>query len=212
MTIGIVEDHELYLEGICLLLEKNGIQIGFTASNGHSTLDKLKTIVPDVLICDIHLPDMEPEALLGKIREMHPQLPVLYLTLMRGTRHLHKLLRQTIQGYVLKNAPVQVLLEALETIYKGGTYFSKEIGSLTDSDEFRNTVTIPENRVETILSKREIEILQLICRENTNQQIAEQLFLSVGTVDTHRKNIIHKLGVNNTVGLVRYAYKQGLID
>jgi DNA-binding NarL/FixJ family response regulator len=212
MTIGIVEDHELYLEGICLLLEKHGIHIAFTASNGQSTLEKLKTHAPDVLICDIHLPDLEPETLLMKIRDMHPQLPVLYLTLMRGTRHLHKLLRQSIQGYVLKNAPVQVLLEALDTIHKGGTYFSKEIGNLTDTDEFRNTVTVPENKVETILTKREIEILQLICRENTNQQIAEQLFLSVGTVDTHRKNIIQKLGVNNTVGLVRYAYKQGLID
>jgi two-component system, NarL family, response regulator NreC len=212
MTIGIVEDHELYLEGICLLLEKHGIHIAFTASNGQSALEKLQAHIPDVLICDIHLPDLEPETLLTKIRDMHPQLPVLYLTLMRGTRHLHKLLRQSIQGYVLKNAPVQVLLDALETIYKGGNYFSKEIGNLTDSDEFRNTVTVPENKVETILTKREIEILQLICREHTNQQIAEQLFLSVGTVDTHRKNIIQKLGVNNTVGLVRYAYKQGLID
>lgn len=212
MTIGIVEDHELYLEGICLLLEKHGIQIAFTASNGQSALEKLQAHIPDVLICDIHLPDLEPETLLAKIRDMQPQLPVLYLTLMRGTRHLHKLLRQSIQGYVLKNAPVQVLLDALETIYNGGNYFSKEIGNLTDSDEFRNTVTVPENKVETILTKREIEILQLICREHTNQQIAEQLFLSVGTVDTHRKNIIQKLGVNNTVGLVRYAYKQGLID
>jgi DNA-binding NarL/FixJ family response regulator len=105
-----------------------------------------------------------------------------------------------------------MLMEALETIHAGGTYFSKEVGQLTDSDEFRNTVTIPESNVETILTKREIEILQLICREMSNQQIAEQLFLSVGTVDTHRKNIIQKLGVNNTVGLVRYAFRQGLID
>mgnify|MGYP001160187792 CR=1 FL=1 len=212
MTVGIVEDHELYLEGLGLLLERQGIQIVFTAPNGQEALQKLRETVPDILVCDIHLPDMEPEALLSAIRGIHPNLPVLYLTLMRGTRHLHKLLRQSIQGYVLKNAPLTMLMEALETIHAGGTYFSKDVGQLTDSDEFRNTVTIPESKVETILTKREIEILQLICREMSNQQIAEQLFLSVGTVDTHRKNIIQKLGVNNTVGLVRYAFRQGLID
>ncbi len=212
MTIGIVEDHELYLEGLGLLLEKQGVHILFTASNGHIALENLGKFCPDVLICDIHLPDMEPEMLLKQIRAMHPTLPVLYLTLMRGTRHLQKLLRQSIQGYVLKNAPVQTLMEALETLHRGETFFSKELGQLTESDEFRNTVTVPENKVETILTKREIEILQLICREQSNQQIARQLFLSVGTVDTHRKNIIQKLGVNNTVGLVRYAIKQGLID
>jgi len=212
MTIGIVEDHELYLEGLSLLLEKQGITILFTAPNGRLALENLEHFRPDVLICDIHLPDLEPEILLKQIRERQPEIPVLYLTLMRGTRHLHKLLRQSIQGYVLKNAPLQMLMEAIETIHAGGTYFSKELGQLTDSDEFRNTVTIPESKVETILTKREIEILQLICREMSNQQIAEQLFLSVGTVDTHRKNIIQKLGVNNTVGLVRYAFRQGLID
>lgn len=212
MTIGIVEDHELYLEGLSLLLEKQGISILFTAQNGQVALENLQKGSPDVLVCDIHLPDMEPEALLKAIREMHPDLPIIYLTLMRGTRHLQKLLRQSIQGYVLKNAPVQMLLEALQTVNAGGTFFSKEVGQLTDSDEFRNTVTIPANKVDTILTKREIEILQLICREHSNQEIAEQLFLSVGTVDTHRKNIIQKLGVNNTVGLVRYAFKNGLID
>lgn len=212
MTIGIVEDHELYLEGLGLLLEKHGIKIVFTAQTAILALQKLSVTEPDILICDIHLPDMEPELLLAGIREMKPKLPVLYLTLMRGTRHLHRLLRQSIQGYVLKNAPVEVLLQALETINKGGTYFSKDIGTITDSDEFRNTVTVPENRVDTILTKREIEILKLICAAHSNQQIAELLFLSVGTVDTHRKNILQKLGVNNTVGLVRYAFKNGLID
>lgn len=212
MTIGIVEDHELYLEGLRLLLEKEGLQILFTTPNGHGALGFLSNACPDVLICDIHLPDIGPEELLKKIRQMHPNLPVLYLTLMRGTRHLQKLLRQSIQGYVLKNAPIQTLLDALNTLAEGGTYFSKEVGQLTDSDEFRNTITVPVDRVDTILTKREIEILQLICRELSNQQIAQELFLSVGTVDTHRKNIIQKLGVNNTVGLVRYAFKQGLID
>lgn len=212
MTIGIVEDHELYLEGIKLLLQQQGHQICFAANSGKALLELLPVNLPQILLCDVNLPDMEPEDLLSAIRQIYPAMPIIYLTLMRGSRHLKKLLRQDIQGYVLKNAPVAELELALQTVAAGGKYFSKDAGSLTDSDEYRNTVTVEARQISRILTEREMEILQLICREMSNQQIAQKLFLSVGTVDTHRKNIILKLGVNNTVGLVRYAFKNGLID
>lgn len=212
MTIGIVEDHELYLEGIKLLLQKQGHQIVFAANSGNALLQILPTAQPDVLLCDVNLPDMPPEDLLAAIRQIYPDMLVIYLTLMRGSRLLKKLLKQDIQGYVLKNAPLEELELALQTVFSGGKYFSKDVGSLTDSDDYRNTVIINEHKVNHILTEREREILQMICQEMSNQQIAQKLFLSVGTVDTHRKNIILKLGVNNTVGLVRYAFKNGLID
>lgn len=212
MTIGIVEDHELYLEGLRLLLQQQGHHICFAAQSGKALLEVLPVSVPQILLCDVNLPDVEPEDLLTAIRQKYPALPIVYLTLMRGSRHLKKLLRQDIQGYVLKNAPVAELELALQTVLAGGKYFSKDVGSLTDSDEYRNTVTIEAQQISRILTEREMEILQLICREMSNQQIAQKLFLSVGTVDTHRKNIIQKLGVTNTVGLVRYALKSGLIS
>lgn len=211
MTIGIVEDHELYLEGIKLLLQQQGHQICFAANSGKSLLALLLVNQPQVLLCDIHLPDIDPEDLLTAIRQLYPNLPIVYLTLMRGSRYLKKLLKQDIQGYVLKNAPVAELELALQTVLAGGKYFSKDVGLLTESDEYRNTVTLEAQQINRILTEREKEILQLICQEMSNQQIAQKLFLSVGTVDTHRKNIIQKLGVTNTVGLVRYAIKSGLI-
>lgn len=212
MTIGIVEDHELYLEGLRLLLQQQGHHICFAAQSGKALLEVLPVSVPQILLCDVNLPDADPEDLLTTIRQLYPALPVVYLTLMRGSRYLKKLLKQDIQGYVLKNAPVAELELALQTVLAGGKYFSKDVGSLTDSDEYRNTVTIEAQQISRILTEREMEILQLICREMSNQQIAQKLFLSVGTVDTHRKNIIQKLGVTNTVGLVRYALKSGLIS
>lgn len=212
MTIGLVDDHELYLEGLRLLLEQVGHQVIFSMPDGASLLSALEKEQPDVLLCDIHLPDIQPEQLLIRIRSAYPALPVVYLTLMRGTRHLKKLQRHGIQGYLLKNAPIAELQEALGAVSAGKSYYSKDIQQTAEGDDYRQTIIVDENRVEDILTKREIEILQFICREMSNQQIANQLFLSVGTVDTHRKNIIQKLGVSNTVGLVRYALKHGIID
>jgi len=121
------------------------------------------------------------------------------------------LLRHQVQGYILKNATVEELLTALRQVAAGNTYFSKEIDVLGNND-FRSTLTLEEKKIQDILSKREIEILRLICKEFSNNEMAEKLFLSVSTIETHRKNIIAKLGVNNTVGLVRFALKNNLIE
>jgi DNA-binding NarL/FixJ family response regulator len=112
----------------------------------------------------------------------------------------------------LKNTNIAELTKALETVAEGNKYFSKEINILDTNQDFRNTVTIEDKKVDEILSKREIEVLTLICKEYSNSEIAKKLFLSVSTVETHRKNLIAKLGVNNTVGLVKFALKNKLID
>jgi two-component system response regulator NreC len=212
IKVFIVEDHEMYMEGLSLLLKKQpDIDVAGTASNGASLLEKLPVTEADILLLDVHLPDINEEELIKKIRIARPSQKIIYLTLMRGTRYIHKLIRHNIQGYVLKNAPFEELLSTIREVYNGGTYFSKEIDILSE-DDFRATLTLEERKVGEILSKREIEILTLICKEFSNNEIAEKLFLSVSTIETHRKNIIAKLGVNNTVGLVRFALKNKLIE
>ncbi len=141
-----------------------------------------------------------------------PDLKVIYLTLMRGTRYLHRLMKHNIQGYILKNTPIGELIEAIQKVQDGGTYFSKDINIGDDLADFRSTITIEDKRIDDILSKREVEVLKLICRELSNAEIAGKLYLSVSTVETHRKNLIAKLGVNNTVGLVKFALRHKLID
>lgn len=214
VKVFITDDHELYLEGLVLLLNKQeGIQVIGSALTGTSLLEQLPRHEDiDILLLDVNLPDIGEEELLKKIREMKPGIKILYLTIMRGTRYIHRLVKHNIQGYLLKNSGITELRKALLEIAGGGQYFSPEINILDAEQDFRSTITIEDKKIDEILSKREIEVLKLICKEYSNSDIAEKLFLSISTVETHRKNLIAKLGVNNTVGLVKFALKNKLIE
>ena len=213
IRVFITDDHEMYLEGLALLLgRQEGIEVVGTAASAKSLLTQVQGMETDVLLLDVNLPDMAEEELLVQIRAIRPELKVLYLTLLRGTRYIHKLTRHHIQGYVLKNASLAELLDALRAVHAGDTYFSRDINIADRDEDFRNTITIEDKQIDEILSRRELEVLKLICKEYSNADIADKLFLSVSTVETHRKNLIAKLGVNNTVGLVKFALRNKLID
>jgi DNA-binding NarL/FixJ family response regulator len=212
IKIVVVDDHEIFLKGICkLLTEFIEIEILDTFADGEKLLLSPLLKNADLILLDLQLPDYEPEILLGKLREAHPHLPILYLTMMRGSRLLHKLEKLSIQGYILKDSPVVELVEAIRKVAAGGEYFSGEITELQKLQQ-KNTTTVPENKLNHLLSKREYEILILICKELSSAEIGEKLFLSTGTVDTHRRNILVKCGVNNTVGLVKFAFQNGLLN
>ena len=214
IRVFITDDHEIYLEGLALLLSKQeGIEVAGTATSGKELLACVqKGLNADILLLDVYLPDMPEEEIVQQIRAVHPGLRIVYLTLLRGTRYVHKLTKYNIQGYILKNASIDELLSALRSVHDGGSYFSKDINIGERVEDFRNTITIEDRQIDEILSRRELEVLRLICKEYSNAEIAEQLFLSVSTVETHRKNLIAKLGVNNTVGLVKFALRNNLTD
>ncbi|MFM9910086.1 MAG: response regulator [Chitinophagaceae bacterium] len=213
IKIFVTDDHELYLEGLCLLLEKqDDITVIGSSLTAQELLVNLTNLDIDVLLLDVHLPDIEEAELLQEIRRLKPSSKVLYLTMMRGTRYVHKLMKYGVQGYLLKSAGIDELLMAIKAVASGATYYSKEINITGMDGDFRSTITIDDKHINEILSKREIEILKFICKEYSNAAIAEKLFLSVSTVETHRKNLIAKLGVNNTVGLVKFAIKNNLIE
>jgi two-component system response regulator NreC len=213
IKVYIVEDHEMYLEGLSLLLSREpGIQVSGTSKTGLSFLEKLPSLNDDLFLLDLHLPDIEPEDFIQKVREIKPNNKIILLTLMRGTRYIHKLMKHNIQGYILKSAPVEQLLAAIRKVHDNGTFFTDEIDIRVKDDDVRNTVIIDGKRIDEILTRRELEIMKLVCKEYSNAEIAEKLFLSIGTVETHRKRIIAKLGVNNTVGLVKFAIRNGLVD
>src|SRR5689334_20022657 len=213
LKLFVTDDHEIYLEGLELLLNKQkGIRVVGSSLTAKALLESLPTVDVDILLLDVHLPDMPEDELLKKVRNIKPDVKVLYLTLLRGTRYVHKLSKYDVQGYLLKNASTDELVTAIRSVGEGKKYFSKEINILQNDNDFREAITIEDRRVNEILSKREIEILKLICKEYSNSEIAKKLFLSVSTVETHRKNLIAKLGVNNTVGLVKFAFKNKLIE
>jgi two-component system response regulator NreC len=214
IRVFITDDHEIYLEGLALLLNKQeGIEVTGTATSGKELLGCVqKGLDADILLLDVYLPDMPEEEIVQQIRSAYPDLRIVYLTLLRGTRYVHKLAKYNIQGYILKNASLDELLVALRSVHDGGRYFSKDIHIGDRDEDFRNTITIEDRQIDEILSRRELEVLRLICKEYSNAEIAEKLFLSVSTVETHRKNLIAKLGVNNTVGLVKFALRNNLTD
>ena len=213
VRVFITDDHEIYLEGLSLLLGKqDDIEVIGIASSGRQLLAEIEKLQADILLLDVYLPDIGEEELLQQIRALRPDLKIIYLTLLRGTRYIHKLTKHSIQGYVLKNASLDELLTALRTVGDGGSYFSKDVHIGDRDEDFRHTITIEDKQIDEILSRRELEVLRLICKEYSNAEIAEKLFLSVSTVETHRKNLIAKLGVNNTVGLVKFALRHKLID
>lgn len=213
IKVIVTDDHELYLEGLCLLLNKQeGIEVVGQCSTGNELIQKLSQTIPDILLLDLNLPDTEDEILLQTLRKQFPALKIIYLTMMRGTRYLHKLQKYGIQGYLLKTAGVNELRLAIETVASGQEFYSKDVNIQDNQNDFRSTITVGDRQLNQILSKRELEVLKYICLEYSNSDIAAKLFLSVSTVETHRKNLIGKLGVNNTVGLVKFALKNGIID
>jgi two-component system response regulator NreC len=213
IKVYITEDHEMYLEGLTLLLSRqNDISVVGSSKFGQALISELPKLEIDILLLDVQLPDAEPEELIQQIRTIKPSLKIIYLTLMRGTRFIHRLMKFDIQGYILKSAPFEELLQAIETVATGGTFYSKDVDITVKDDDHRQTLIVDDKKIDEILTKREIEILKLVCKEYSNSEIAEKLFLSVGTVETHRKNLIAKLGVNNTVGLVKYALRNNLIE
>ena len=208
----LTDDHEIFTKGLEKVLSAHPyFQVIAACHSGADLLSQLPGLSADILLLDIQLPDYEPETLLQQIRHLKPQLPILYLTMMRGSRHLHKLEKYNIQGYILKDAAIEELENAIHQVATGGTYFSQELAVKETFTEL-NTTTIPSNKLADLLSKREYEILKLVCEEYSSAEIGEKLFLSTGTVDTHRRNILVKLGVSNTVGLVKFAIHNGILN
>ncbi len=214
IQIGMVDDHELLLRGLAMVLDtQEDLKVIKTCQSGQEILAYLDTFPSiDVLVLDVNLPDIEPEDLLNQIRAQHPQLPVLYLTILRGLRMFHRLQKQSFQGYLLKDGSYDELFKAIRTIAAGGTYYSKSIELDFSKDQSIHESAFINKKQGIVLSNREKEILRLICQEYSSAQIAKKLFISVSTVDTHRQNIMIKLGVTNTVGLVKYAYNYNLLN
>ncbi|WP_080059495.1 response regulator transcription factor [Spirosoma aerolatum] len=214
IRLCLVDDHELLLKGLAMLVDAQpDFHVVQTCSSGKETIDFLANHPAiDLLLLDVNLPDIEPDALLAKIREVQPALPIIYLTILRGLRVFHRLEKFSFQGYLLKDTSYDELFEAIRVVSTGGTYYSKRIDLDFARDQSIHESNYVNRQADVVLSKREKEILNLICQEYSSAQIAEKLFISVSTVDTHRQNIMIKLGVSNTVGLVKYAINYKLIE
>lgn len=208
IKLFIVDDHKMFLEGIQSILEDlDFIEIIATAKNGEEALKLLKSLTPDIVITDIDMPNIDGIELTKKIKAEISNIKVIALSSHYKSTVISTIIKAGINGYILKNTGKIELLKAIETVYNGENYFSDEVKKIMSESLF-NVKSTKDNNVQ--LSDREKEILRLIVQEKSTKKIADLLFISVNTVETHRKNLMRKIGAKNMVGLVKYAIQQDL--
>lgn len=203
-SVFITDDHYMVIEGIrSLLQQEKGIDWMGHATNAASCLAFLQQQVPDVILMDINLPDQSGIDLCREVKRLYPSVFILGLSTFSQQSFIEKMLANGASGYVLKNASGQELMEAIQTVIKG-----KQFLSFDAATALRQSGTTSN---QPILTRREKEVLLLIGEGLTNNAIAQQLFISTTTVDTHRKNLLAKFDAKNTASLIRMAAQMQLI-
>lgn len=209
IKVAILDDHNLVLRGLeSMLQDSEEVKIVASYSLGQELLEKIPSIEVDVLLLDINLPDSNGIELCKDLSQRFPEMAILALSNHSETGFIKNMLRNGASGYLLKNTDKKELLTAIVQVAEGTRYLPAAIQNILLNDSIGNPVS---NSFIPKLTRREKEVLELIARENTNQEIAESLFISPKTVENHRSNLIQKLGVKNTAGLVRVAYEKGLL-
>lgn len=205
MKVFLVDDHAILLDGIKSLLSKEeSLEVCGEANSAEDALDFLKKNQIDLLITDFNLPNMDGLSLVRLVKKISPSTKILMLSMHDETHLVKEILKEGVAGYVLKNDSHKELLQAINAIRAGKIYLSNDINRI-----IINSLQFPDE--ERLLTDREREILKLIAKEYSNKDIAEQLYISERTVETHRKNIFRKTKTNTLVGLIKFAYANNLI-
>lgn len=211
INIIIADDHKMFREGLAELLSKSkDLNIIGGAGNRDEILALLDSQNIDVIIMDIDMGEISGITLTAEIRALRPQIRVLALSMHGEKNYIVKMLEAGASGYILKNAGKEEMMNAIRTVANGDTYLSSQV-----SARLIDHITNPEKKQKQEgipLTEREIEVLRLIADEYSNSEIANKLFISIRTVDTHRRNLLEKLQVKNTAGLVKYAINKGLLE
>ena len=209
--ILIVDDHKLFREGLKLLLSNlDYISEVYEAENGQVFLDLIQNgIVPDLVLMDIEMPELDGILATQAVMVTHPEIKIIALSMYGEDAYYYKMIDAGAKGFLLKNSEFDQVKEAIDTVLDGSNYFSEEL-LYSIIKKFKTNQKEWSNGEE--LSEREQEILYLICKGYSNQEIAEELFISKRTVDNHRANILFKTNTKNTASLVVYAIKNKLVE
>ncbi|NVK64921.1 MAG: response regulator transcription factor [Flavobacteriales bacterium] len=201
INIALVDDQNIFLEGLQSLIQTiEGFEVVGFALNGKEAIKLLENSELDVILMDISMPVLSGIEALEIIKEKAPGVKVIMLSTHNDRGTIEKTIRNGADGYLLKNSSRVELEKAIKCVNEGGTYFMEEI-----KDVMMNSFRSDNVSTEIRLTPREIEVLHLICDELTTLEIAEKLFVSVNTVETHRKNLLNKTGSKNMIGLVKFA-------
>lgn len=208
-TILIADDHTLLREGLRALLQREGFQVIAEADNGRSAVKLAKKLQPNIVITDIGMPDLNGVEATKKICAEAPRSKVLALSMHTESRFVLGVLEAGASGYLLKDAAFEELSGAIKAIVKGQIYLSPSIAGVVVRQSIGRCGTKPGSE-RAVLSRREHEVLQLIAEGRSTKEIAATLYVSVKTVETHRKQIMDKLDIHSIAGLTKYAVREGL--
>lgn len=205
MRVVLVDDHAIIVDGIKSILSSvENLSVVHTANSAEEALIFFKQNQADLLITDFNMPGMDGLTLIHTVKKLLPNLKIIVLS-MHDEIHLTKeILKSGVNGYVLKKDTQKELLTAIHEVQAGNIYLSNDINKLL-------IFSLDNAEEGKLLTDREREIVKLIAKEYTNKTIAEELFISERTVETHRKNIFRKTGTNSLVGLIKFAYANNLI-
>lgn len=214
IRVLLTDDHTILRDGIRALLSmQSDLEVVGEASNGQELLDLLAVTPADVVLMDINMPVMDGFATMEHLRDQYPEVRVLVLSMLNHENYVHRMIEAGATGYVLKNADIAEITYGIRTVASGRPFLCTEIGMDMLFKIVRNT-TSPTDTARPRsgdLSKRELEVLRLISEGMTNAEIADKLFTSKRTIETHRQNIIEKTQAKNTAALIKYAVSNGLL-
>jgi DNA-binding NarL/FixJ family response regulator len=212
ITIGIVDDHAIFRDGLrSVLTQIPDFSIVFEAESGEDFLELLKQVVPDVVLMDISMPGIDGIEATEKAISKFPDLKVISLSGYSDHIYYYKMIKAGAEGFVLKKSGKEELERAIKEVTSGKNYFPQDLLRkliFKISNEGKEAI----NKSRLILSRREMEVLQLVCTGNTNSEIAAKLFISPKTVDNHRTNLLQKTHTKNSAHLVMFAIKNHLIE
>ena len=180
------------------------------ATNGREAVAYVEEHDVDIVLLDLNMPEMNGIDACKAIKKFNPKIKIIILSMISESKMVQKLMTYGASGYLLKNSGQEELIDAIKEVHKGNNHFDQEIIDIMLYPDKHKAVK--DENLHPSLSRREKEILQLIIEECTTAEIAEKLFISVGTVESHRRNMISKLGVRNTAGLVSAAYRYGIVE
>ncbi len=211
IKVLIADDHRLVIDGLLLMMQEvdDVICVG-EANNGQEALDLLANTPVDVLLLDLNMPEMDGLACCRLAKERYPGLKILVLSMMRELSLVKALLKQGAAGFLLKNAGKEEVIASIRKVFDGKQAFSEDL-MVAMMQPFSNRTAKSANQLLPSITRREKQVLQLIMDEKTTTEIAEALFISFGTVETHRRNLLLKLNARNTAGLVKSAIEYNLL-
>mgnify|MGYP006290329191 CR=1 FL=1 len=213
MDIIIVDDHSLTRTGIGSILEPvSDFRIVGEAPDASTLFDQIQKRRPSLVLLDINLPDMNGVEVAEKVKTEHPNIKLIVVTMHDEDAYIEKMVRTGVDGYVLKDTSHDELIQAIRIVAKGGKYFTPKVTETIMMKYVDGETATTSDNASHELTPREMDIIKCVSRELSNREIAEELSISVRTVENHKRNLFQKLGVRNSVGLVRYAFEHDLLD